>query len=1170
MKLEISEFLQDLSRKDIQLFVDNGKLKISLSEGAENDAQITLLISQLKQRKQEVIDYLSQSKSTNKNTVIRNQKSSALSPLSFGQQRLWFLDRLETSSSSYNLSTAMWVKGSLDISAFDAAIETLLERHEILRSVYPNAHEMQILPTDSIRCQHLDLSNKIQPANRNTIQELALAESLTPFQLGTGPNIRFRLIKTDVNERVLLVTMHHIVSDGWSIGIMTEELSVIYNSIVNQKIAQLPVLEIKYSDFCFWQKDTYSHEFLAKDLQWWQSQLVDAPLRIELPADLPRPPIQSYNGGVESIVIPPHVVNNLQTICRRENVTLYMLSLALFGVLISRHTSQKDLLIGSPFSGRRQQELEGLLGVFTNTLPMRLQTDQNQNLTDYLKTVRAFCLGAYEHQALPFEKLVDALKPERDVSYSPIMQVIFGFQNSPNHNAHPRLNLQGLEVKPFDVERQAVSVDLEVHLWEYNGSIECEFVYNTKLYHRNTIKRMCRHYATLLEKADSHSDQSPLLIPMLTDNELSHLHRLQQSGNRVENQNNNEVIVPPQERSLVSQFEQMAMTYPAKTALVLGNRKLSFEELNQRANNVALQLRQTALQGNEFVAVYCDKSVEMIISLLAIVKSGAAYIPLDVSTPLARIKTMLSDTQTRIILTQEKYLNAVNNFDIAELSSLLVDANSELSNQDSAEHQPESLNPVKSEHLAYAIFTSGSTGMPKAVPITHANVLNMLEALQPIVEFGADDTWTLFHSYSFDYSVWEIWGCLLYGGTLVIVPDDARQDSALLYDLLKQQSVTILNLTPSNMQRLLPQVTKNQGFPDSLRALCCGGEAFPNTLVTPLTGHGIPVWNFYGPTEATVWSSIYRIKPEDSALAAIPIGTPLTNYQLQILDDQKQAVPLGVVGELYISGAGISTGYVNRPELNSSHFIMVNGSLSYRTGDLAKYDLNGNIEYLGRRDFQVKIRGFRIELGEIESLLTQHTLISKAVIAKHQDSGSEYLVAYVVFNSGETLGTDEIRDYLRQSLPEYMVPSKYAVLSELPISTNGKVDRKNLPLVQTQRSTSTQYVAPTNALEEDIVAIWKTVLDIDKVGIKDNFFDLGGHSIRLTQVQEQLASKGHITELVALFRYPTPALLAASLQTKPGAEANDLKFESAISNRVQQQKAKKRQRNHKVNSKRFS
>ncbi|HEY9873030.1 MAG TPA: amino acid adenylation domain-containing protein, partial [Candidatus Obscuribacterales bacterium] len=771
-----------------------------------------------------------------------------------------------------------------------------------------------------------------------------------------------------------------------------------------------------------------------------------------------------------------------------------------------------DILVGTPIANRHRQEIEGLIGFFTNTLVMRTDLSGTPTFKDLLARVRQTALDAYKHQDLPFEKLVEVLQPNRDLSYNPIFQVLFGLRNI----KLPTLELPEVTLTPQELDRKTSRFDLSLDLWEDADGISGVFEYSTDLFDASTIGRMVGHFQTLLEGIVANPDRPISTLPLLTAAEQ---HQILLGWNNTQTNYS-------ENRCLHQLIEQQAEKYPDNIAVVFADQKLTYKELNQRANQLAHYLQKLGIKPEMPVGIYVERSLEMIIGLLGILKAGGAYVPLDPAYANERLHFMLEDAQVQVLLTQ-KHLNVET---AHELQTVYLDVDWGKISLESTENPASQITP---DNLAYIIYTSGSTGKPKGVQVNHRSVVHLFGTTRSLFNFDQSDAWTVFHSYAFDFSVWEIWGALTNGSKLVIVSQELTHSPSAFYELLCQEQVTVLNQTPSAIRQLIHY--RNNGKNWNLRLMCCGGEALPAELAAELLQFNVPLWNFYGPTEATVWAGVYEVKSVFKE-GVIPIGRPLPDTQLYILDVNLQPVPIGVFGELHIGGAGLSRGYLNRPELTaekfiSNPFVNLKSARFYKTGDLARYLPDGTIEFVGRIDHQVKIRGFRIELGEIEAVLSQHPEVQQVVVIAREDNpGDKRIVAYIV-STVETLHTKSLRGFLKDKLPEYMIPSAFVLLEALPLTPNGKIDRRALPTPDNTRlDVHTNFVAPRNPTEEVIADIWTQVLGVEQIGIDDNFFELGGHSLLATQVVSRLRKAfGVELPLRYLFESPTVAGLSDRL-----------------------------------------
>ncbi len=1044
-------------------------------------------------------------------------------PLSFAQQRLWFLDQLEPGYSAYNIPVALRLTGPLDVTAFERSLSEILRRHDALRTTFPqvNGQPVQvILPFEPIKLTLLNLQEQDENEREALALRLAAEEARRSFDLVRGPLLRACLLRLDQDEHVLLITIHHIASDGWSMGILFRELSVIYEAFSRGQPSPLAELPIQYVDFAVWQREWLQGGALERDLAYWKQQLAGAPAMLELPTDRPRTPVQSFRGAREPVTLPKSLSELLNALSRREGVTLFMTLLAAFKVLLSRYIDRCDIVLGTPIAGRTDAKTEELIGFFANTLVLRTDLSGDPTFRVLLKRVREVSLEAYNHQELPFEKVVELVQPERDLSYNPLFQVLFALHNTPP----TLLKLPGLVVDPLDVEYGTARFDLALDLREQPQGLIGSLEYNTDLFDAATITRMLGHFQTLLECVTADPDQRLSTLSILTETEWQ----------QVLDAWNGKAIQQKRDKCLHELFESQVERAPDAVAVVCEGKRLTYRELNRRANQLANHLRKLGVQPEVPVGICVERSVHMVVGLLAILKAGGAYVPLDPNYPTERLAYVLDDIQAPVVITQQHLKERLPEAHAAVIS---LDADWKMIAEESQENLAVQMT---SENLAYVIYTSGSTGRPKGVQILHRSVARLLEATRPLFGFDEHDVWTVFHSYAFDFSVWEIWGALLQGGRLVVVPLQVAQSPAAFRDLLHRERVTVLNQTPSAMRQLigeLPETLKSAGELD-IRLIICGGEAFPMDLASKSLEFGVPVWNFYGPTEATVWAAINPITSTGSEGNLIPIGRPMADRQIYLLDRNLQAVPVGVAGEIHIGGAGLARGYLMRPELTAEKFIPdpfsnEPGARLYKTGDSARYLRDGAIDFLGRIDNQVKLRGYRIELGEIEATLGQHPSIEESIVLAREDSpGDKRLVAYTVAAAGSNPSAQNLRSFLQHKLPDFMVPSAFVFLDSLPLTPNGKLDRNALPAPDHSRpELEDAFAAPRTPVEENLANIWAVVLKLDKIGIHDNFFGLGGHSLLATQVVSRIRDAFKLDlPLRSLFESSTVAGLAERIE----------------------------------------
>ncbi|HEX6293433.1 MAG TPA: amino acid adenylation domain-containing protein, partial [Herpetosiphonaceae bacterium] len=917
---------------------------------------------------------------------------------------------------------------------------------------------------------------------------------------------------------ILVLVVHHIVSDGWSQGIVLRELSALYQGFVQHNPVVLPELPLHYADYAVWQRQWLQGAVLDQQLAYWQAQLADlAPL--DLPTDRPRPPMPSYRGRHYALHIPAALTVEVQQLSQRLGATLYMTLLAAWQTLLARYSGQTDIAVGTPIAGRVRPEFEGLIGFFVNTLVLRTDLAGNPSFAALLERVRSVCLQAYAHQDVPFELLVEAVQPERDLSRTPLFQVMFILQNTPRTT----IALPDLTFEPLAVESQTAKFDLSLMLHEKPDGLYGSVEYSTDLFDTATIERLAEHFQMLLAGIVADPNQAITALPLLTTSEQA---LLLQTWNATE-------AAYPQDQCVHTLIEAQAMRTPDAVALVCGAETLTYAALDQRANQLAHHLRSLGVggcpQGEVRVGVCLHRSLDLLVALLGILKAGGCYVPLDPSYPAERIQFVLHDAQAAVLVTQQALLPTLPAHDGQTLC--LDTAWPQIARQP----MTPPATTVTPDHLAYVLYTSGSTGRPKGVQISQRALVNFLCAMQRQPGLGPQDVLLAVTTIAFDIAGLELFLPLLVGARLVLVPRAEAIDGARLVALLDATGATVLQATPATWQLLL--AAGWTGTP-GLTALC-GGEALPWELAEALLGRVARLWNLYGPTETTVWSAA---GPVAAGAGRVALGQPIANTQLYVVDGQLRLVGLGTPGELLIGGHGVARGYHGRPALTAERFVPdgfggAAGARVYRTGDRVRYRADGTLEFLGRLDQQVKVRGYRIELGEIEAVLRQHAAIREAVVVVRADTpGDARLVAYVVAHQepgadgspGVVLGA-----FLRERLPEYMVPSAFVVVEALPLTPNGKVDRKALPPPEdTAGRARAAYVAPRTPLEEVIAGVWRAVLGVAAVSVEENFFALGGHSLRATQVVTRLRQVlGHEVPLRLLFEAPTVAGLAARLTT---------------------------------------
>jgi amino acid adenylation domain-containing protein len=1041
-------------------------------------------------------------------------------PLSFAQQRLWFLNQLEGPSATYNIAMALRIKGTLHQDALAQSLQTLVQRHENLRTAFPTVNGAPTIQLSIISYQ-LSVINLLDlPLSEQEVevQNLINEDAQRSFDLETGPLFRATLLHTAHDSYILLLNMHHIISDGWSLGVLVQELGALYEAFSQGKPSPLPQLPIQYVDFAYWQRQWLAGKVLEQQLAYWKQQLAGVPTLLELPTDYPRPPVQRFQGASLPISLSPELTAQLKSLSQQMGATLFMTLWAAFAILLSRYSQQRDIVIGSPIANRTHSQTESLIGFFVNTLVLRLDLSNNPSFEHLLQQARRVALEAYNYQDIPFEQLVEELHPERSLSHSPLFQVMFTLQNAPISE----LALADLKIEPLAMESVNAKFDLTLSLEETTEGLVGELDYNLDLFKIATIERMRGHLETLLTSLVSHPQQSIYELPLLTKAEQQQLLAW-----------NHTTTDFPRNKTLVSLFEEQAAKTPETIAVVFEGRSLTYQALNSKANQLAYYLQSLGVKPEELVGIFLERCLEMLISLLGVLKAGGAYLPLAPDYPTARLAFMLEDAQLPIVLTQSGLIDRLPKT-IATKVCLDIEA-ATLSRFHTGNLNIE----IYPWHLAYVIYTSGSTGQPKGAMNPHQGICNRLLWMQKTFQLTSTDCVLQKAPFSFDVSVWEFFWPLLAGARLVIAKPGGHKDSDYLIQLMIQQTITTIQAVPSLLQVLVTE-------PDfknccSLKRVFCGGEALSFELQQrffarlPAT---VELHNFYGPTETAVGVTHWACQRQ-SDLTQVPIGRPTANIQIYILDAYLQAVPIGVPGELHIGGVALGRGYLYRPDLTASKFIAnpfgdKPGSRLYKTGDLVRYLPDGSIDYLGRIDNQVKVRGFRIELGEIETVLRQHPAVQENTVIVHEASGTgQRLVAYLVASPETILNTTELPAFLTERLPNYMVPSSFITLETLPLTPNGKIDRRALARLSLDNDSllNKNYIAPRDLLELQLIHIWENILEVRPIGIHDNFFDLGGHSLLavrlMAQIKQQLET--HLP-LASLFQGATIEQLAVLIR----------------------------------------
>ncbi|HEY6351411.1 MAG TPA: amino acid adenylation domain-containing protein [Candidatus Angelobacter sp.] len=1057
-------------------------------------------------------------------------------PLSFSQERVWFLHRLHPGNLAYNFQATLRFRGKLSVALLERALTEIVRRHEIFRTTF---HERRGRLLQMIHEPYpvtlflTDLSAAASP--EEAAQAIIEAELQKAFDLQKLPLVCWELIRISANEHLLLHKEHHLVHDGWSFNCFLNELFALYRSWHQESIPQLPELPIQFADFACWQRQWMQSDEAARQLNYWQKKLAGAPESTMLPCDYPRSPAPSYKGELFRIELPADLCRNLRARSREENVTLYMLMFAAMAVLIQRLSGQMDICVGSGIANRRWKETHSLIGMTVNNLVMRYDLSGNPRVSTLLQQVRETALQAYDNQDVPFDRVVDAVGPKRSLSYHPLYQIMFSFHDSPisslklpecevilteglgNHSAKLDMNINVIPRAEQNLGNRENMNEGITLLWEYSSD----------LFDAATVESWVAVYRNLLGSIVTDSRQRIEDLPLLSTNAA------------VAFLSDSTPLLAP--NTIHSGFEELVKRAPQATAVVYREKSLSYKELGQQADQIATLLKKQGVGPEARVGICVERSLEMVAGILGILKAGGVYVPMDPAHPTERLSYIMQDAGIEVLLTQKRLRK------VLPRTSACVISLDDLPLADSG--APDALDAgVQADNIAYVIYTSGSTGTPKGVEVTHGNVLRLLRETQQWFNFTPEDVWTLFHSYAFDFSVWELWGALLYGGRLVVVPQWVARSSEEFYDLLISEEVTVLNQTPSAFQQLVrtdESRSRAGTLPElRLRWIVFGGEALDFAMLESwLERHPNQpqLINMYGITETTVHVTYHQVRSADleNPIVGSRIGVPIPDLQVYVLDRSGHRLPVGAPGEFYIGGQGLARGYLHRPDLTAERFVpnpfsLQPGGRLYRSGDVARVRADGTLEYLGRSDHQVKIRGYRIELGEIEAIVNRHEAVRESAVALCIHDDDKRLIAYIVPRQSGDFPERQLKDYIQQRLPEYMLPQQFVVLEKLPLTANGKLDRSALPApaASVSRATLQQaYVAPESEVQKTLASIWSEVLRVERPGIHDNFFELGGHSLLGMQVISRVRETYKVSlPLRSIFEQGTIAQLAEILE----------------------------------------
>ncbi len=1132
----IEAFLSDLRRRDINLWLDGNDLCYK----APSQILTPALREELKERKAEILTFLH-----NANTATHSNLPPILPaprdkdlPLSFAQQRLWFLDQLEPGSSAYNMPAAYRLTGQLNITALEQSLNEIIRRHEVVRTNFPSVDgqpSQAIASTITLTLSLIDLRDHPETEREALAQRYAIEEAQQSFNLAAEPLFRVKLLRLGQAEYVLLLTMHHIVYDGWSYDIFFRELATLYDAFSSGKPSPLPKPPIQYADFAVWQREWLSGEVLEAQLNYWKQQLGgDLPV-LQLPTDYPRPPIQTYRGAQQSLELPPGLSKLLKTLCQQEGTTLFMVLLATFEILLSRYSGQEDIIVGTPIAGRNRLEIEGLIGLFVNTLVLRTDLSGNPSFRELLERVREVALGAYAHQDLPFDKLVEELQPERDLSRTPLFQVWFNLVNL----ADNPLYLSGLTVEPFTIKGTSSKFDLTLYIREQDQGIRLDLVYNAELFAPERIAEMLAQFHHLLIQIVAQPEERIARFSLVTPTAKLLL------------PDPSQVLASKDEEPIQVHFSRQAQRVPGKLAVVDIQVAWTYKELDTRSNQLANYLLNHGIEGQDIVAIYGHRSALLVWAILGVLKAGAAFVILDPAYPTTRLINCLRlakpwgwlqlEATPSLPAELKEFLRTLPSGCSLQLSQTSVLKGYSTNNPEVA---------VDPDTLAYVAFTSGSTGMPKGIKGTHRPLSHFLKWHCQTFSLNPLDRFSLLSGLSHDPLLRDIFTPLWLGATLCIPEQQDIEMPGRLAEWMRQQKVSIAHLTPA-MGQILEETPSTPSKIPSLRYVFFGGDLLTKHDVARIhqLAPEVTCVNFYGATETPQAMGYFVVpNPNDrveesepaSLKESISLGRGIADVQLLVLNTTQQLAGIGEVGEIYVRTPYLAQGYIRDETLTQEKFIInpftqITGDRLYKTGDLARYLPDSNIEFLGRLDHQAKIRGFRIELGEVESTLVQHSSVHQAIVTTREDvAGDKRLVAYIIPHPEQTPTIDELRGLLKQKLPDYMVPSAFVFLNALPLTPNGKVDRRALPTPEQARQEPEEtFVAPHDDLELQLIKIWEKVLGIQPIGVQDNFFDLGGHSLLAIRLSVQIEKTfGKNFPLVTLFQSPTIEQLANILRSQ--------------------------------------
>ena len=1136
-KLSIDAFLTKLRALGVTLSVQGERSRFDAPPGTVTPG----LRSEVAAHKAELIKHLKEAPLNSqpvKQSIPRVARDGIL-PLSFAQQRLWFMGQMEGASETYHMPLALRLMGALDSSALRRALDRILARHEALRTTFSLRDGEPVQRIGCIEDGHfllIDHDLRHHPDAKAELDRLIELETGTSFDFVNGPMIRGRLIALSDTEHVLLITMHHIASDGWSVGLLCNELSVLYAAFLRDQEDPLPEFSIQYADYSVWHRQWVKSDLVKEQADYWKTALAGTPALLELPTDHSRPAVQDYNGAYAELVLDEQLTAGLRDFSKRHRVTLFMTLTAAWATLLSRLSGQQDVVIGTPVANRGQKEVEGLIGFFANTLALRFDLSGSPTVRQLLEQTRARLLDALQHQDCPFEHVVDLTHPARNLAYTPLFQVMLGWQEF----AQERVELPGLETRPLHLPHRKAKFDLTILLQAEGDTITGFVEYATSLFEQGTINRYLRYFRTLLQGMMAGDTVAVDRLPMLPEAER---HQILVDWN-------NTAVEFPSDACVHQLFEEQAARVPDAVAVVFEDKSLTYATLNRRANQLAHHLRKLGVKPDTRVAICAHRSFEMVVAFLAVLKAGGAYVPLDPAYPVDRLHFMLEDSEPHALLTQAHLVGLFTG--LSEKLPILDLSSASAEWRDLPNSNPDRYYAgLNSSHLAYVIYTSGSSGSPKGVAMPHKALVNLLCWQNSQPDFSRSERVLQFAALGFDVAFQETASTLCSGRTLVLTGEAYRLNPASLLNLVHEKGIhqvflpyALLSLLADGAGEIKGVFEECESGPPAPQEIITAGEQLrinPNIIKLFQKVPRCRLQNQYGPTETHVITS-FRLPLDTSQWPNLPpIGRPIANTRIYLLDIHGQPVPQGVVGELYAGGICVARGYLNRPDLTAERFLpdpfsSEPGARMYRTGDLCRWLPDGNIEYLGRNDFQVKIRGFRIELGEIEARLARYPGVGETVVIAREDiPGNKRLVAYYTTpgnteSKHDAVSSEQFRSHLLASLPEYMVPAAYVHMQSLPLTPNGKLDRKALPVPEIDSYSTHGFERPQGETEIKLAAIWADLLKLDRVGRRENFFGLGGDSITSVRVVSRAEREGIKLSVTAMIANQTIAELASAVE----------------------------------------